>query len=231
MQLKPRTAAHVAFAATVTLCGIGVHLVAEFAGLGWRADAELIFSAHHIPLGLLAFASLIALGSVGVTVVRRPVGADAIGEIVRALPDGGCGWRFLSLAFAAELFVFGVTEAGEGVPIQAGDLGFGLVAALCASALGALLVWRFQCRILQAIGDLVVLFIAIAGVPTTVQSGRRIEAHTRVWRCRALVFAGSRRPPPCAPAITPSRTRNRSQEPPHVFFVFARARAHVLPLG
>ena len=180
----------------VSLCGIGVHLVAELAGLGWRADAELIFSAHHIPLGLLAVAALGALVAVGADVARRPNRDAAIVQIVRALPGSGQGLRFLSLAFAAQFFVFGVTEAGEGAPVPAGDLCAAVVAALCASVIGSLLVWRSQPRLLAVISGLVVRFIGTAASPVSSRQARRRAAHLRVRRCRALVFASSRRPPP-----------------------------------
>lgn len=185
-----------AFAALVALCGVGIHLLAELVGLGWRADDDLVLSVHHIPLGLLAVTALGALITVGVAVARHPKRKGFIEGIVRALPDGGCGWRFLSLAFVSQFFVFAVTEAGEGLPIQSGDLALSVVAALCASLIGALLVWRYQRRVIEAISELVLVLVAVSALSNTAQTWKRNEAHVRVWRCRAVVFAGSRRPPP-----------------------------------
>jgi len=190
--------ARLLFGALVVLSGISVHLISELAGLGWRADAELIVSPHHIPLALLALAALGALGAVGYGVARHPNRNAAIADITRALPDGGCGPRFLSLAFAGQFFVFAVTQAGEGVPIDRGDFGLAVVAALLASVIGALLVARSQRRLIEALGQLLVVLIAAAALPRAAQSWKQSGARVRVWRCRSIIFAGSRRPPPSA---------------------------------
>jgi hypothetical protein len=197
-QLRGSAAARLLFAALVVLSGISVHLISEFAGLGWRADSQLIFSAHHIPLALLALASLGALGAVGYGIARRPDRKAAIAQIVRALPDGGCGWRFLSLAFAGQIAVFAITQAGEGTPIGRGDFVLALIAAIVSSAIGALLVSRSQRRLIEALGELLVIFIAAAALPRAAQSWKQVGAHVRVRHCRSIVFAGSRRPPPSA---------------------------------
>ena len=190
--------ARLLFGALVVLSGISVHLIAELAGLGWRADAALIVSPQHIPLALLALAALGALGAVGYHVARRPNRRAAITGIIRALPDGGCGIRFLSLAFAGQFFVFAVTQAGEGVPIDRGDFGLALVAALVASVAGALLVARSQRRLIEALGQLLVVLIAAAALPRAAQSWKQAGTHVRIRRSRSIVFAGSLRPPPVA---------------------------------
>lgn len=189
-------AARSLFAALVVLSGISVHLISELAGLGWHVDSHLIVSVHHIPLALLALAALSALGAVGCVIARRPNRKAAIAEIVRALPDGGCGWRFLNLAFAGQFAVFAVTQAGEGVPIDRGDFGLALIAALVSSVLGALLVSRSQRRLIEALGELFVVFVAAAAFPQAARSWKQLGAHVRVRHCRSIVFAGSRRPPP-----------------------------------
>lgn len=203
MRVTPRILAALLFAALVTLCGIGVHLVAELVGLGWRADAGLIVSREHIPLGLLGLAAVAALGMVGVAIGSFPDRDRAITAIVDALPDRGCGLRFLSFAFGAQVFVFAVTETEEGMPLHAGDLGLGLLAAFCASAIGALLVRRYPRSVIEAISGLLDGFVAIAVASGTAKSWRRREVHVRARRCRAIVFAGSRRPPPFGPCDRP----------------------------
>jgi hypothetical protein len=214
------------FGALATLCGIGVHLLAELAGLGWHLDSQLIVSEHHVPLGILALGSCGALAAVALAVAHRTNRAAFLSDVVGALPDGGCGGRFLSLAFLAQIGVFAVTEAGEGLPIQAGDLTLALVAAACASAIGALLVLRFQRRIIEALGGLIVVFFTAAAARTAAPSWNHGTARVRVRRCRSIVFAGSRRPPPAALVIEPLPTRFASQETigVHVLF-FARSRA------
>lgn len=212
VRLTPQLAAKVAFAALVTLCGVCVHLIAELAALGWRADGELIVSVHHIPLGLVTLTAIGALGALGLGIARDPKRKAFVAEMIRALPDGGCGWRFLSLAFVAQLFVFAVTEAGEGLPIQAGDLVLSVVAALCASVIGALLVWRYQRRVIEAINEIVLALITVSTLSRETQTWKRGKAHARVWRCRAVVFAGSRRPPPSTLKIDPFVSNRGSQE-------------------
>jgi hypothetical protein len=209
VRVRTQCAAYVLFASLAALCGIGVHLIAELAGLGWQGDAALIFSARHIPLGLLALTAAIALGSV-IRLAPRS-GKDAIAKIVAALPDGGYGPRFVGLAFAAQFLVFGITEGGEGLPVAAGDIGLAIAAALCASAVGALLVARYQRRVIEALAQLFVIFLSLLA-PITSTSWQRIDAHVRVWRCRAWIFAASRRPPPVAPLINHFITEIRSQE-------------------
>jgi hypothetical protein len=183
MRLTPRTAAVLGFAGLSVLSGIGVHLVSELVGLGWRADATLIFSARHIPLGILGLAAIVALCmSASVSAVRAFRGHNAP--------------RFFVLALLTELVVFATTQAGEGLPIQSGDLGLAIVAALVASVAGALLVARYKAQVIEALSELFVLFLAPAAHPAAAQSWKRIDAHVRVWRPRAIVFAASRRPPP-----------------------------------
>jgi hypothetical protein len=200
------------FGALVTLCGIAIHLLAELAGLGWRLDSQLVFSPHHIPLGLLALGALVALCAVGAGAARAPNRRASAASIVRALPDGGCGARFLGLAFLGQLAVFALTEAGEGLPIQAGDFGLAIVAALCASAIGAVLMLRAQRRIVEAIGRFLVVFVDAAALPRDAQSWKHRLARVFVRRCRSIVFAGSRRPPPAALVIEPLLALFRSQE-------------------
>jgi hypothetical protein len=217
-----RRVAGLLFAALVTLCGIGVHLVAELAGLGWRLDSQLVFSRHHIPLGILAVGAIGALVAVAYTAARQPDRTAFADRIVRALPDGGCGARFLSLAFASQIGVFAVTEAGEGLPVQAGDVSLAIVAAVCAGAIGAVLVLRAQRRIVEAVGRLIVIFIDPAALPRAAQSWKHVEARVRVGRCRSIVFAGSRRPPPAALVIEPFLAFFGSQETAGVHLFISR---------
>src|SRR5271169_4874065 len=182
MRLTPRVRAVLGLAGLSILCGIGVHLIAELAALGWR-DAGLIFSARHIPLGLLGLAALAAVASVGLTGAGAGRGYH-VAEIIRSLPDGGAGLRFFLITFCGQFLVFGLTEAGEGLPIQTGDLAAAIVAALFASALGALLVARYKARVIEAFVDLFVVILAAAQPAQAAQSWKRIDAHVRVWRTR-----------------------------------------------
>jgi hypothetical protein len=214
------------FAALATACGIVVHLIAEFAGLGWRADAQLIFSARHLAIALLGTCSVMTLVGLAVSMARGPGRRERLAAIARALPDGGCGPRFLAIAFAAQLFVFAVTQAGEGVPIHAGDLGAATIAALFASALGALFGVRFGCRLIEALGTLFIVLLALAS-PHAAASWKRLAARVRIRRARRIVFAGSRRPPPGTAVITSISSAHRSQESLRVFVSCAQARVHL----
>jgi len=218
--MTPRAAAWALFAALAVFCGIAVHLIAEFVALGWHSDAALIFSPRHIPLGLLALGATGALALVGAGIARSGNRDGLISAIVGALPDRGCGPRFLGLAFAAQVAVFAVTQAGEGLPIQSGDLGLGFIAAWLAGAVGALLVCRFQFPLIAALGELFGVFCAAAATPVESQSWKRSGARLRPRQCRSIVFAGSRRPPPSAPVIDPFNPARRSQETKGVQFFF-----------
>jgi hypothetical protein len=198
MRLTPAVAAVLAFTGLSVMCGIGVHLVAELAALGWRADAGLIFSAHHIPLGILALLAFVALA-----LGASPAAAKAF--------SGRGGARLFVLALLVEFVVFATTEAGEGLPIQSGDVGLAMIAAVVASALGALLIARYEARVIEVLAELFVI-VPVAARPAAAASWQRIDAHVRVWRARALVFAASRRPPPSSLVIRPFVADNESQE-------------------
>ncbi len=183
----------VAFGAFATLCGIATHLVAELTALGWRADASLVVSPRHAGLAVLATASLLVLGLSAWSV--RTAGARGVLRRLRPPADA----RFVALAFAVQLFVFGCTEFVEGTPLDAGDLGMGLLGALLASAAGAYLVARFHSRVLEALA-LTFAFLSPALTHGQCASWQRSDAHVRVWRPRALTFSASSRPPPALPA-------------------------------
>lgn len=192
--LRPRKTGLLVFAALSTLCGVGVHLLAEFAALG-SSDVSLLFSARHIPLGLLSLGAVLALGCTALYARKR--GSLYLEAMARELPGGGSGSRFILVASSAQFAVFGITEIAEGTPIGAGDIVLGTLAAACASALGAILLAFFHRRIVAAIGELLVVFLARRG-PRSAAAWWRIDALVRVWRCRAITFSASRRPPPFA---------------------------------
>jgi hypothetical protein len=201
----------VAFAALSVLCGIGAHLASELASLGPAADGHLIFSARHVPLGLLTLASLIAFALAD---RRRDAHSCLCDERVCR-----CAGRFLPLAFAAQFLVCATTQLGEGTPIEAGDLTVGIIAALVTGALGALVIVFARRRFVGALAELFVVLLARA-LPAAASSWQHISAHVRVWRHRAVVFAGSRRPPPFALVIPPLVASYRSQEFEGAYFVF-----------
>ena len=150
-----KSASLVAFAALSVLCGVGAHLVAELASLGAAADARLIFSARHVPLGLLTLAALVTLVRGG-PATARPT-ACLCGERVCR-----CASRLLPLAFVAQSVVCVTTQLGEGTPIETGDLTVGILAALLAGALGALVIVFAQPRIVGALAELFVRLVAQA---------------------------------------------------------------------
>jgi hypothetical protein len=197
-QLKPGAAsARLLFAALVVLSGVGVHLISELFGLGLRADAALIVSARHVPLGLVTLAALVALGAAGCAIAGHPNRKAAVADMMRSLPGGGRGLRFLTVAFTGELFTFALTEGIEGAPIDRGDFGLAILAALVASVIVALLLSWSQRRLIACLGELLVLLTG-AALPAAAQSWKHVGAQARIRRCRSIVFAGSRRPPPSA---------------------------------
>jgi hypothetical protein len=195
--MRRKSASLVAFAALSVLCGIGAHLVAELASLGPTADGHLIFSARHVPLGLLTLAALIAL----VVAARQcHVHACLCGERVCR-----CASRLLPLAFVAQSVVCVTTQLGEGTPIEAGDLTVGVLAALLAGGLGALVIVFAQRRLVGALAELFVRLVAQA-LPRDASSWEHIGTLVRIRRRRALTFAASRRPPPVILLTNPIST-------------------------
>ncbi len=115
MRLTARSASFLVLLALVVPCGIAVHLLAEYVGLG-DADEALAFSARHAYLALLACASL-----AGFLVAVR-AGAPArerrrrVALLVAALPARGRGPRFFAAMFVAQIAFFYLTQFGEGCP-------------------------------------------------------------------------------------------------------------------
>jgi hypothetical protein len=128
-----------AFVAFTVPFGIGAHLFAELAGLGWHDDAEIAFSGRHLYLAVIAVATFVALLAM-LRGIPRDGRRRTIGQLVAALPFGGSGVRFALLSFALQFGFFAVTQIGEGCPLCGGDVFVGLLAAALAAIVGALAI-------------------------------------------------------------------------------------------
>ena len=117
--VSPLAAMLLFFAFTAPL-GIVAHLVSELAGLGWHDDADVVLSARHGYLALIALGALVALG-LALRAVPRGDRRTRIAAIVDALPFKGQGARFVALSFAAQFGFFAITQIGEGCPLCGGD--------------------------------------------------------------------------------------------------------------
>ena len=196
---KPRAtfvAASTLLALTVPF-GIAVHLVSELAGLGYRNDAALIFSAKHVYLAVLALGSLLTFFALLASVSRS--GSErrrVVKQLIAALPFEGRGPRFTLLSFTGQIGFFFVTQFGEGCPLSANELGAGILAAFVASAIGALALSLCNTQLIRAVVELFSLLEARIDDEQAFSAHHRIDAHVRVWHCRALIERSSNLPPP-----------------------------------
>lgn len=118
---------------------IAIHLGAELLALGSVADMPAFFSRHAyllVPLALTlrSFCVTVGLGRERREIVRRCAIARAR---LRSLGQGSTIVGFT----AANLAFFTLTQLIEAVPIAAGSLATGLVAAVVGSLLAALIVF------------------------------------------------------------------------------------------
>ncbi len=143
------------FVAFTTLFGIVVHLVAELAGLGWHDGVRLLLSPRH---GYLAVLALLASGSLFAALSSLPRGSRRarVAWLIAAHPLKGEGAGFAVASFTAQFAFFGITEISEGSPLGSGDVVVGILAAVGAAALGAILVSLGKRRML----DLALAFIS-----------------------------------------------------------------------
>ncbi|MGH7684898.1 MAG: hypothetical protein ACREMT_11175, partial [Vulcanimicrobiaceae bacterium] len=77
-----------------------------------------------------------------------------IALLVSALPGRGRGLRFLGSATLAQLVFFAVTELAEGDPMSHGRALLGVLAAILASVVGALVVAACKMRILRILASI-----------------------------------------------------------------------------
>ncbi|MGH7754906.1 MAG: hypothetical protein ACREM8_01310 [Vulcanimicrobiaceae bacterium] len=184
------------FLAFTTLFGIAAHLFAELAGLGWRDDATVLFSARHAYLAVLAtaiFGSLFAT----LAAIPHPERRVRIASWIDALPFRGDGVRFTAIAFVAQFAFFFLTQLGEGSPLRSGDVLAGVVAAAIASALGATLVTFGKRRMIEFAFAFVRYltirrFARASGTSRSLRKPRVAVPPTR----RRTPFAFRYRPPP-----------------------------------
>jgi hypothetical protein len=181
--------------AWTTLFGLATHLFSELVGLGYQADATLVFSTRHFYLALLAsfcFAAILAIPAYHAQSGSR----RKIAHFLTALPFAGRGPVFTSALFATQFSVFLITQFAEGCPLQAGDFGLGILAASAASAIGALIITLCNTRLLSAVCELFFLFAARATDEQTSSARRRANVHVRELHRRAHVILQSSLPPP-----------------------------------
>jgi len=177
--------------------GIAAHLTSELVALGWHDDADVLFSARHGYLAMVAFAALatfaIVLRSVPATNRRRRVS-----EIVEALPFEGQGAPFIALSFGLQFGFFAVTQIGEGCPLCGGDVFVGIVAAAAAALIGALIVTFVKERVLELAMGLVLYGSQGLWAPPVPVLSRREQHAAEASSVRRTPFSFRYRPPPIA---------------------------------
>ncbi len=195
MRLTARSASFLVLLALVVPCGIAVHLLAEYVGLG-DADEALAFSARHAYLALLACASL-----AGFLVAVR-AGAPArerrrrVALLVAALPARGRGPRFFAAMFVAQIAFFYLTQFGEGCPLCAGDFWIGVAGALIGSLVCALILTVFRRAIVRFVAELVAFVARFAIKPRTATRLRGMGPIAIPAHGLDALFRPNRPPPP-----------------------------------
>jgi hypothetical protein len=189
-------AALLAFFALTAPFGIAAHLLSELFGLGWHDDADVIFSARHAYLALIAVAALASL-SAALLALPRGERRERVATLVDALPRRGSGPGFLLLAFVAQFGFFALTQIGEGCPLCGGDIVTGVVAAGIAALLGALAVTFGKRRILELALQVMCEFVRIPSAPD-IPSNVRAHRVAPATAARRSPFAFRYRPPPVA---------------------------------
>ncbi len=176
--------------------GIVAHLVSELAGLGWHDDADVVLSARHGYLAVIAIASL-AIFSIVLRAVPANARRQRVAEIVEALPFAGRGVGFLALSFAVQFGFFAVSQIGEGCPLCGGDVSVGVLAAAAAALLGALIVTIGKRHVLEfaaALAWYVAKKLCLEATVVFRARKSRVVAHSG----RRTPFAFRYRPPPLA---------------------------------
>lgn len=200
-RFSARRLAALIFVAAAVPFGIAGHLLGEAVALDHESLWALVVAQRHIyllALGAVALATLFLIGR-GPRCAHRTAHAE---ELIRALPFGGRGVRFAALSFAFQVVFFGVTQAVEGCPIQGGDLLAGLLVALAAALVGALVLALFQRRLVA---------FAILIIWVRANQGSAVREHVQpapfarfAQRRGAFLFSIASRPPP-ALAVFPNR--------------------------
>jgi len=144
--------------------GIAVHVGSEFAGLG-RDAGDLAFSALHAYLAVLAAGALAAFLCAGGFFAGNAERRRRLGLMTAALPFRARGLRFAALSAAMQFGFFAITQFGEGCPLCKGDLVVGLVAAVVASAIGAVAIAAVRRQIVRYFTPAFATRRARAGAP------------------------------------------------------------------
>ncbi len=177
--------------------GMVAHLTSELVGLGWHDDADVLFSARHGYLAIVALASLTVFA-----LVLRSVPADSrrrrVSEIVEALPFEGQGARAIALSFVLQFGFFAVTQIGEGCPLCGGDVFVGTVAAAAAALVGALIVTYAKRRVLEFAMGLVWYGMQGLWAPSVPVRSPREQHAADAYSARRAPFSFRYRPPPIA---------------------------------
>jgi hypothetical protein len=187
------------FLAFTSSFGIAAHLLSELVGLGWHDDEDVLFSARHAYLALIAVVAFLALVA---ALLAVPPGdrRSRVHALIERLPLGGRGAGFTVLSFAAQFAFFAVTQIGEGCPLCGGDVFTGIIAAALAAAVGAALITFGKRRILDfalaLVRYLAAAFLAGASTLSTSFAGELIVVSNR-----RTPYARRCRPPPVTIAI------------------------------
>jgi hypothetical protein len=118
------------------LVGVGcivAHLASEFAAMGTDAE-NVLFSAKHLYLGILAFAGIATLLICGRALLARATGARDLKRLLHiglaTLPFGGKGAAYFALTATLQLGLGLLTQIGEGCPFCGHDVAAGVLGAL-----------------------------------------------------------------------------------------------------
>jgi len=157
------------------LVGIGcivAHVASEFSAMGSGAE-NVLLSAKHWYLGVLALSGIVTLFICCRSMVRRSSGAHYLKRLLHngltTLPFGGKGARYFALTGALQLALGLLTQYGEGCPFGSNDIAGGVLGALLTVVLFGFAAREFGRRLpsvvaaiasfLLAVGEVISLFV------------------------------------------------------------------------
>lgn len=197
-RFRARRLAALVFLAAAVPFGIAGHLVAEAVALDHESVWSIVFAQRHIYLlavGVISLATLFLIAR-GPRCAHRSMHAR---ELIRALPFGGEGVRFSALSFAFQIAFFGATQTVEGCPIQGGDLLAGLLVALAASVVGALVLALFQRQVIAF--ALLTMWVSAKPGGAVRECLQPVPFARFAERRGAFLFSIASRPPPAMAAL------------------------------
>lgn len=180
-----------AFAGASVPLAVAGHLISEAAALHDRSGS-LAYSPRHAYLYMLAFFSIGVLGWLGTALRKR--GTFRSEQIVRALPFGGEGPRFVGLSFLTQIAFFAVTQAIEGSPMLSGDFFAGIAVAVLAAALASLLLVMFERHVVTCIAFVAWISAKVRARESTVRFAPPVVRFS--GRRGAFLASIANRPPP-----------------------------------